>query len=49
MRSTKVYSLFWSLASDKGKKINVKHVFLCSCVIRNANIDDVIMTFLPRE
>ena len=40
MRSLKVYNLFWSITKMQ-KKCNLKH--------ENANIDDVIMTFLPRE
>ena len=38
-RSLKVYNLFWTLKSNKCKKFNLKHAFLCSRVIRKANIN----------
>ena len=47
MRSLNFYSLFWSLTSNKGKKSNTCFRVVASS--ENANIDDVIMTFLPRE
>ena len=50
MRSLKVYNLFWSITLNKCKKNATLNT--CFCVVassENANIDDVIMTFLPRE
>ena len=49
MKYFKVYNLFWSLTSNKCKKFNLKHAFLVVASSENANIDDAIMTFLPRE
>ena len=50
MRSLKVYNFFWSITSNKCKKNATLN--MCFCVVassENVNIDDVIMTFLPRE
>ena len=50
MRSLKVYNLFWSLTLNKCKKIQPKtRFFVYSRHPKNDNIDDVKMTFSPRE
>ena len=52
MISLKVYNLFWSLTSNKCKKNQPKTRVFDFCVVAssgNANINDVIMTFLPLE
>ena len=51
MRALKVYNLFWSLTSNKCNKKNQPktRVFCVFASSKNANIDEVIMKFSPRE
>ena len=50
MRSLKVYNLFWSITLNKCKKNATLNTCFCEVASsENSNIDDVIMTFLPRE
>ena len=50
IRSLKVYNLFWSLTSNKCQKNQPKTCVIVYCIVKsseNANIDDIIMMFLP--
>ena len=49
MRSLKVYNLFWSITEQMRKNATLNTCFCVVASSENANIDDVIMTFLPRE